>query len=176
MFIRRYGINGKQQSVKKNFTVKGSQLTLEIDTQPIVSGILLRRWLQISQYGHDESVLLLLRRRNTSPDEIMCYYTFVIFLNTCSLFSRVIYFRVLNFSGCKKSAKISENKILAKITGYRIAGIFRWFKVSFFYVKTFFFRFNSVLEFSHARHVPLFKLPFDNFLFVTFSERKKMKL
>ncbi len=31
-----------------------------------------------------------------------------------------MFFRVLNFSGCKEPAKISENKILAKITGYTV--------------------------------------------------------
>ena len=68
----------------------------------------------MNQYFFFDAILLQL-------DENMCYYTFVIFLNTCSLFSRVIYFRVLNFSGCMKSAKISGNKILAKITGYTVS-------------------------------------------------------
>ena len=89
------------------------------DRWAIVSEILLRQWLQISQYGHDESVFLLLRL-NTSPstsrlDENMCYYTLKsrYFVNTCSLFLKNK-FRVLNFSGCKGFAKIkSSQKYLA---------------------------------------------------------------
>ena len=77
----------------------------------------------MNQYFSFLDAILLLLRCNTSPSStrrkhVSLYFRY--FLNTCSLFSRVIYFRVLNFSGCKKSAKISENKILAKITGYTV--------------------------------------------------------